>query len=192
MVPARLTCAWFPGLDAQLVIRPLMEKIQKKGYDAALRKFTFPHVSDAWIGVLGLVGLAGLDLPAPPGALIALPGFFPCPWVPSLPRCVPFPGTSGGSCQGAVEVVKLVLLVPPGLHLQAPIPRDLISLLSPTVPSPAPQGISTVPQPVVPGCGSVTSCLFFHAATPRLLRQESPAAPLPVLPAPGALETWLH
>ncbi|NXV70955.1 UTP4 protein, partial [Atlantisia rogersi] len=31
------------GLDAQLVIRPLMEKIQKKGYDAALRKFTFPH-----------------------------------------------------------------------------------------------------------------------------------------------------
>ncbi|NWI62235.1 UTP4 protein, partial [Todus mexicanus] len=32
-----------PGLDAQLVIRPLMEKVQKKGYDAALRKFTFPH-----------------------------------------------------------------------------------------------------------------------------------------------------
>ncbi|NWU73673.1 UTP4 protein, partial [Pterocles burchelli] len=31
------------GLDAQLVIRPLMEKIQKKSYDAALRKFTFPH-----------------------------------------------------------------------------------------------------------------------------------------------------
>ncbi|PKU29634.1 hypothetical protein llap_20062 [Limosa lapponica baueri] len=31
------------GLDAQLVIRPLMEKIQKKGYEAALRKFTFPH-----------------------------------------------------------------------------------------------------------------------------------------------------
>ncbi|NWZ55840.1 U3 small nucleolar RNA-associated protein 4 homolog [Haliaeetus albicilla] len=31
------------GLDAQLVIRPLMEKMQKKGYDAALRKFTFPH-----------------------------------------------------------------------------------------------------------------------------------------------------
>lgn len=31
------------GLDAQLVIRPLMEKVQKKGYDAALRKFTLPH-----------------------------------------------------------------------------------------------------------------------------------------------------
>ncbi|KFW84022.1 Cirhin, partial [Manacus vitellinus] len=30
-------------LDAQLVIRPLMEKVQKKGYDAVLRKFTFPH-----------------------------------------------------------------------------------------------------------------------------------------------------
>ncbi|KAM7100670.1 LOW QUALITY PROTEIN: U3 small nucleolar RNA-associated protein 4 homolog [Ciconia maguari] len=30
------------GLDAQLVT-PLMEKMQKKGYDAALRKFTFPH-----------------------------------------------------------------------------------------------------------------------------------------------------
>ncbi|NWY90549.1 UTP4 protein, partial [Loxia curvirostra] len=31
------------GLDAQLVIRPLMEKVQKKSYDAVLRKFTFPH-----------------------------------------------------------------------------------------------------------------------------------------------------
>ncbi|NXH16573.1 UTP4 protein, partial [Bucco capensis] len=31
------------GLDAQLVIRPLMEKMQRKGYDAVLRKFTFPH-----------------------------------------------------------------------------------------------------------------------------------------------------
>ncbi|XP_027502286.1 U3 small nucleolar RNA-associated protein 4 homolog [Corapipo altera] len=31
------------GLDAQLVIRPLLEKVQKKGYDAVLRKFTFPH-----------------------------------------------------------------------------------------------------------------------------------------------------
>ncbi|NXF79518.1 UTP4 protein, partial [Sclerurus mexicanus] len=31
------------GLDAQLVIRPLMEKVQKKGYDTVLRKFTFPH-----------------------------------------------------------------------------------------------------------------------------------------------------
>ncbi|KFP76252.1 Cirhin, partial [Acanthisitta chloris] len=31
------------GLDAQLVIRPLMEKVQKKGYESVLRKFTFPH-----------------------------------------------------------------------------------------------------------------------------------------------------
>ncbi|KFO95620.1 Cirhin, partial [Calypte anna] len=31
------------SLDAQLVIRPLMEKVQKKGYDVVLRKFTFPH-----------------------------------------------------------------------------------------------------------------------------------------------------
>lgn len=37
--------AWLPGLDAQLVIRPLMEKVQRKGYEAVLRKFTFPHVS---------------------------------------------------------------------------------------------------------------------------------------------------
>ncbi|OXB65092.1 hypothetical protein ASZ78_008375 [Callipepla squamata] len=31
------------GLDAQLVIRPLMEKVQKKSYDAVLRKFILPH-----------------------------------------------------------------------------------------------------------------------------------------------------
>ncbi|XP_078526337.1 U3 small nucleolar RNA-associated protein 4 homolog [Lissotriton helveticus] len=31
------------GLDANLVIRPLMEKVQSKNYDAALRKITFPH-----------------------------------------------------------------------------------------------------------------------------------------------------
>ncbi|KAM9182934.1 U3 small nucleolar RNA-associated protein 4 homolog [Mergus octosetaceus] len=31
------------GLDAQLVIRPLMEKVQRKGYEAVLRKVTFPH-----------------------------------------------------------------------------------------------------------------------------------------------------
>lgn len=86
------------------MIRPLMEKIQKKSYDAALRKFTFPHVSDAWTGVLELVGLAGLDLPAPPGVLIALPGLLPCPYVPPLPRCVPFPGAPGGCCQGAVKL----------------------------------------------------------------------------------------
>ncbi|XP_069491639.1 U3 small nucleolar RNA-associated protein 4 homolog isoform X2 [Ambystoma mexicanum] len=31
------------GLDATLVVRPLMEKVQSKTYDAALRKITFPH-----------------------------------------------------------------------------------------------------------------------------------------------------
>lgn len=96
---AWLICAWLPGLDAQLVIRPLMEKMQKKSYDAVLRKFTFPHVSGACAGVPELVGLAGLDLPALPGALVALPGFLPCPWLPPLPCCVCFPGTSEGSAK---------------------------------------------------------------------------------------------
>ncbi|XP_062817577.1 U3 small nucleolar RNA-associated protein 4 homolog [Anolis carolinensis] len=31
------------GLDGQLVIRPLMEKVEFKSYEAALRKITFPH-----------------------------------------------------------------------------------------------------------------------------------------------------
>ncbi|KAM4722233.1 U3 small nucleolar RNA-associated protein 4 homolog [Rhinophrynus dorsalis] len=31
------------GVDGQLVVRPLMEKIQTKSYEAALRKITFPH-----------------------------------------------------------------------------------------------------------------------------------------------------
>ncbi|XP_015666899.1 U3 small nucleolar RNA-associated protein 4 homolog [Protobothrops mucrosquamatus] len=31
------------GLDGQLVIRPLMEKVESKSYDAALRTITFPH-----------------------------------------------------------------------------------------------------------------------------------------------------
>uniref|UniRef100_A0A4X2LRD9 UTP4 small subunit processome component n=1 Tax=Vombatus ursinus TaxID=29139 RepID=A0A4X2LRD9_VOMUR len=31
------------GVDAHLVIRPLMEKVEVKSYDAALRKVTFPH-----------------------------------------------------------------------------------------------------------------------------------------------------
>lgn len=35
----------FPGTDTHLVIRPLMEKVEVKNYDAALRKITFPHVS---------------------------------------------------------------------------------------------------------------------------------------------------
>lgn len=34
-----------PGTDTHLVIRPLMEKVEVKNYDAALRKITFPHVS---------------------------------------------------------------------------------------------------------------------------------------------------
>uniref|UniRef100_A0A2K5E7A4 UTP4 small subunit processome component n=1 Tax=Aotus nancymaae TaxID=37293 RepID=A0A2K5E7A4_AOTNA len=33
------------GTDTHLVIRPLMEKLEVKNYDAALRKITFPHVS---------------------------------------------------------------------------------------------------------------------------------------------------
>lgn len=33
------------GTDTHLVIRPLMEKVEVKNYDAALRKITFPHVS---------------------------------------------------------------------------------------------------------------------------------------------------
>uniref|UniRef100_A0A8D0GKV0 UTP4 small subunit processome component n=1 Tax=Sphenodon punctatus TaxID=8508 RepID=A0A8D0GKV0_SPHPU len=31
------------GLDGQLVIRPLMERVEDKNYDAALRKVVFPH-----------------------------------------------------------------------------------------------------------------------------------------------------
>ncbi|XP_053126642.1 U3 small nucleolar RNA-associated protein 4 homolog [Hemicordylus capensis] len=31
------------GLDGQLVIRPLMEKVEFKSYDTSLRKITFPH-----------------------------------------------------------------------------------------------------------------------------------------------------
>ncbi|XP_075694658.1 U3 small nucleolar RNA-associated protein 4 homolog [Rhinoderma darwinii] len=31
------------GVDGQIVSRPLMEKVQTKSYDAALRKITFPH-----------------------------------------------------------------------------------------------------------------------------------------------------
>lgn len=33
------------GTDTHLVIRPLMERVEVKNYDAALRKITFPHVS---------------------------------------------------------------------------------------------------------------------------------------------------
>ncbi|EPY84168.1 hypothetical protein CB1_000490019 [Camelus ferus] len=32
------------GTDTHLVIRPLMEKVEVKNYDAALRKITFPHI----------------------------------------------------------------------------------------------------------------------------------------------------
>uniref|UniRef100_A0A6I8PBN5 UTP4 small subunit processome component n=1 Tax=Ornithorhynchus anatinus TaxID=9258 RepID=A0A6I8PBN5_ORNAN len=33
------------GMDTHLVIRPLMERVQAKNYDCALRKITFPHQS---------------------------------------------------------------------------------------------------------------------------------------------------
>ena len=76
---ACLSSAWFPGLDAQLVIRPLMEKVQKKGYDAALRKFTLPHVSAAlsrvqWqlLGARGELCGSSRALPALLGPLLAL------------------------------------------------------------------------------------------------------------------------
>lgn len=33
-----------PGLDTQLVVRPLLDKVEVKSYDSALRKIHFPHV----------------------------------------------------------------------------------------------------------------------------------------------------
>lgn len=126
------------------MIRPLMEKVQKKGYDAVLRKFTFPHVSGAGTGGLELLGLAGLDLSAPPGALIALPGFLPCAWLPPLPRCVSFPGASGGSAKEQCKLsswscwscwVSISRLPSHGPDFPA-LPRSE---------SPAPQGIPAVP-----------------------------------------------
>ncbi|XP_072278682.1 U3 small nucleolar RNA-associated protein 4 homolog [Pyxicephalus adspersus] len=37
------TCLISGGLDGNIVIRPLLERIQTKTYEAALRKITFPH-----------------------------------------------------------------------------------------------------------------------------------------------------
>lgn len=177
------------------MIRPLMEKVQKKSYDAVLRKFTFPHVSGAATGVLELVGLAGLHQGriSLPFQVLSLPrqGFFPVPGSLLCPVVSPFLvhlealPRSSASCQAGLA--GPAGSPSPGSHPTGP---DFPAL--PCSESPAPQGIPAVPQPVVPGCASLTSCLFFHAATPRLLRQESSAAPLPVLPVPGALETWLH
>ncbi|XP_067853699.1 U3 small nucleolar RNA-associated protein 4 homolog [Heptranchias perlo] len=36
------------GVDAQLVIRPLMDKVETKSYEAALRKVLFPHRNLVW------------------------------------------------------------------------------------------------------------------------------------------------
>lgn len=111
--------------------------MQKKGYEAALRKFTFPHVSVALSGVSRRARQASragshcgrrLALPAPLGPL-------PAPLGP-----LPGPGVSEGSCHSAgegVEVGKLVLLVLLGLHLWAPIPRD------PVLPLPHPGASGT-------------------------------------------------
>lgn len=171
------------------MIRPLMEKMQKKGYDAALRKFTFPHVSAALSGVSRLARQAGragsscrrrLALPALLGPLPALLG------------PLPGPGTSGGSCHRVGRSWQARLAGPAGSPSLGSHPMGPESFRSPALASPAPQGISALAQPFLPGCGFMTVCPFLHAATPRLLCQESPAAPLPVLPAPGALETWLH
>lgn len=59
------------------MIRPLMEKVQKKGYDAVLRKFTFPHVSDTWTGVS--LPLQVLSLPCQ--GSFPVPGSLLCPAV---------------------------------------------------------------------------------------------------------------
>lgn len=32
-------------MDTQLVVRPLLDKVEKNTHEAALRKITFPHVS---------------------------------------------------------------------------------------------------------------------------------------------------
>lgn len=165
---ADLASARLAGLDAQLVIRPLMEKVQRKGYEAALRKFTFPHVSAA----LSEAGGQGRPARSPP-----------CP--ATSPPC---PTASGGSCCGAGGSWEARLAGPAG----SPAPGS------------HPTGPSVCPSPPLwcrwhlgavrlrPSWASRHSACFLLAATPCLLRQESPAAPLPVLPAPGALEARLH
>ncbi|KAL7979676.1 hypothetical protein Chor_004834 [Crotalus horridus] len=64
------------GLDGQLVIRPLMEKVESKSYDAALRTITFPHVASGFLQV-ALVLVAGrpgevLPVSCPPQNLLQL------------------------------------------------------------------------------------------------------------------------
>lgn len=34
-----------PGMDSQLVVRPLLDKVEKNSQESALRKIAFPHVS---------------------------------------------------------------------------------------------------------------------------------------------------
>lgn len=62
MPPPLLSC---PGTDTHLVIRPLMERVEVKNYDAALRKITFPHVSTRPPGFVGWA--------TPPAAACLLP-----------------------------------------------------------------------------------------------------------------------
>lgn len=38
-------CVIPPGMDTQLVVRPLLDKVEKNTRESALRKITFPHVS---------------------------------------------------------------------------------------------------------------------------------------------------
>lgn len=59
-------CLPASGLDGQLVIRPLMEKVEAKTYEAALRKVTFPHVSPSWAGPRAVTGSAPWRDPSVP------------------------------------------------------------------------------------------------------------------------------
>lgn len=44
-------CVVPPGMDTQLVVRPLLDKVEKNTRESALRKIAFPHVSPG--GLLG-------------------------------------------------------------------------------------------------------------------------------------------
>lgn len=141
-----LISTWLPGLDAQLVIRPLMEKMQKKGYDAVLRKFTFPHVSAALSRVLCLARQAGRAGSSCGRRLVpSLPR-----WVPSLPlvrlKAPAVERARGGSWQAR-------LAGPAGSPISGLPSHTTQSFTSPAPVSPAPQGISALAQPFLPGCG---------------------------------------
>lgn len=41
----RHLCLIPSGMDTQLVVRPLLDKVEKNTLESALRKITFPHVS---------------------------------------------------------------------------------------------------------------------------------------------------